>query len=100
MLRTAVTAFDKGEITAEELEWFTNQARVLRGFYHFEAWRMWANRTTNTGVPYVAEDTDQSTLTNTEDIRSLIIADLQAGTQLPNDMGQIGRFNKTVAQVF
>ncbi len=72
---------------------------MLRGFYHFEGWRMWANRSTNTGVPYVAEDTDQTTLTNTEDIRSLIIADLQAGTLLPNDMGQIGRFNKTVAQV-
>jgi hypothetical protein len=99
MLRTAVTAFDKGEITAEELDWFTNQARVLRGFYHFEAWRMWANRTTNTGVPYVGEDTDPVAVTNTEDIRDLIIADLLAGTQLPNDMGQIGRFNKTVAQV-
>ncbi len=30
----------------------------------------------------------------------MIIADLEAGTSLPLNMGQIGRFNKTVCQVF
>ena len=38
-------------------------------------------------------------VTNTEDIRAKIIADLTEGTNLPTDMDQIGRFNKTVCQV-
>jgi hypothetical protein len=53
-----------------------------------------------TGIPYILEDTDIDAVTNTEDVRPLIIADLQAGTNLPNNMGQVGRFNKTVSQVF
>ncbi|MCK4466698.1 MAG: RagB/SusD family nutrient uptake outer membrane protein, partial [Bacteroidales bacterium] len=72
----------------------------LRGFYHFEAWRMWADRSTGAFVPYVDENTDHFTLTNTEDIRPYITEDLTAGTQLPNDMKQVGRFNRTVSQVF
>ena len=96
---TAGEAESKGTITADQATSFINQAKALRGFYHFEAWRMWANMTTNTGVPYVDEETDQNTLVNTEDIRAKIIADLTAGTSLPLDMGQVGRFNKTVCQV-
>jgi hypothetical protein len=38
-------------------------------------------------------------LTNTRDVRDLILADLQAGTTLPDNMNQIGRFNGTVAKV-
>lgn len=45
------------------------------------------------------EKTNQYTLTNTEDIRDKIIADLQQGTLLPNNMGQVGRFNGTVSKV-
>jgi hypothetical protein len=49
----------------------------------------------------VDENTVQSELTNDEtDIRPMIIADLDAGTNLALDMGAIGRFNKTVSQVF
>lgn len=97
---TANAAEEAGTITAEEATSFIRQARALRGFYHFEAWRLWADRTTNTFVPYVMETTDQSELTNTEDIRDNIIEDLTEGTLLPNDMIQVGRFNKTVSQVF
>ena len=96
----AQTAEEKGTITSDETTSFVNQARALRGYYHLEAWRMWADKSSNTFVPYVDENTDQGTLTNTEDIRGKIIDDLTAGTQLPNDMKQVGRFNKTVSQVF
>lgn len=89
----------KGTVTAAEATSFRSQARTLRGYFHFEAWRMWANMTTGAGIPYVDENTDQSTLTNTDDVRDLIIADLDAGTTLPNDMDQVGRFNGTVAKV-
>jgi hypothetical protein len=86
-------ALANGTITADQADLFVKQARALRGWYHFEAWRMWEK------IPYVDETTDQATLTNTEDIRSKIIADLTEGTNLPTDMDQVGRFNKTVSQV-
>jgi len=97
---TANEALDKGTITTDQATSFIRQARALRGYYHLEAWRLWSDKTSNSFVPYVDENTDQSTLTNTEDIRTKIIEDLTEGTQLPNDMGQVGRFNKTVSEVF
>ncbi|MCD6200330.1 MAG: RagB/SusD family nutrient uptake outer membrane protein [Bacteroidales bacterium] len=97
---TANKAKDAGTITDDEYNSFIAQARALRGFYHLEAWRLWADRTSGMYVPYVDENTDPKTVTNTEDIRDKIIEDLMAGTQLPNDMKQVGRFNKTVSEVF
>ncbi|MEK6781238.1 MAG: RagB/SusD family nutrient uptake outer membrane protein [Bacteroidota bacterium] len=82
-----------GAVTTAEAESFRKQARTLRGYYHLEAYRMW------TKIPYVDENTDQSTLTNDDDIIAKVIADLQEGTSLPNNMGQVGRFNGTVAKV-
>ncbi len=98
-ITTAMAAEEAGTISSEEATSFINQAKVLRGYYHLEAWRLWANKSTNTGIPYVDENTVQAELTNTEDVRDKIIADLTAGTTLPNNMGQVGRFNKTVSQV-
>ena len=100
-IQTAALALDAGSIDDAEYASFFNQARGLRGWYHLEAWRLWADKATNLYVPYVDENTIQSELTNDVDIRSNIIADLQAGVDnLPEDMGQPGRFNKTVCQVF
>lgn len=83
-----------GTITAEQADSYTRQARALRGWYHFEAWRMWEK------IPYVDEKTDQSKLTNTEtDVPAKILADLEEGLALPNNMGQVGRFNGTVCNV-
>jgi len=98
-IRAANAAEEKGTISADHATSFIRQARALRGFYHFEAFRLWGDISTGTYVPYVHEDTDQSELVNTVDIRPNIIEDLTAGTQLPNDMKQVGRFNKTVSQV-
>jgi starch-binding outer membrane protein, SusD/RagB family len=97
---TANTAFDAGSITQEEHDSFVNQARALRGWYHFEIFRLFGDLSTGMYVPYVDENTDQSVLTNEVDIRANIIEDLTAGTQLALNMGAIGRFNKTVSQVF
>jgi hypothetical protein len=99
-IRTAGVALEAGTITSEQATWFINQARALRGYYHLEAWRLWADTETGVGIPYVDEETNViDEVTNTEDVRARIIADLEAGTALPNDMGQVGRFNKTVSQV-
>ncbi len=99
-IKAAQKAEANGTITTDEATSLTNQAKVLRGYYHFEAWRLWADRSTNTFVPYLDETTDWETVTNTEDIRDKIIEDLTAGTALPTNMKQVGRFNKTVSQVF
>ncbi|HUX59460.1 MAG TPA: RagB/SusD family nutrient uptake outer membrane protein [Bacteroidales bacterium] len=52
---------------------YMKQARALRGWYHFEAWRMWKM------IPYVDENTDIRNVSNKEDIRTKIIDDLQEG---------------------
>lgn len=98
-LRVLATAEANGTVTPEQATSFRNQAKALRGYFHLEAYRLWADMSTGKGVPYVAEDTDQGTLTNDVDIRQNILDDLEAGTALPDNMGQIGRFNGTVAKV-
>ena len=39
-----------GKITQEQNELYLQQAKTLRGWYHFEAWRMWGK------VPYMDEN--------------------------------------------
>jgi len=99
-IQTAQLALDAGTITSDQYDKFIAQARGLRGYYHLEVWRLFADKTTGMYVPYVDENTDQSVLTNDVDIRPMVIEDLTAGTTLPLNMGQPGRFNKTVCQVF
>lgn len=86
-------ALEKGTVTQDEASSFLKQARVLRGWYHFEAWRMWEK------IPYMDETADPATVTNTEDITDKIIADLTEGISLPEDMGAIGKWNATVSKV-
>jgi len=92
-LRVLAVAEANATVTAEEATSFRNQARALRGYYHLEGWRMWEK------IPYVDETTDLTTVTNQEDVRAKIIADLEAGATLPNQMDQVGRFNGTVCKV-
>jgi starch-binding outer membrane protein, SusD/RagB family len=80
-------------ITQEQADVYLMQIRALRGWYHFDAWRMWGK------IPYLDETTDPATVVNTEDVRSKIIADLTEGTKLSINMGAVGKFNKTVSQI-
>lgn len=98
VLRVLETAEENGTVTTEEADSFRAQARALRGYFHLEAFRLWG-KADGTGVPYVDENTDQAILTNDVDIKLKVLEDLQAGTSLPDNMGQIGRFNGTVAKV-
>ncbi|HLF64358.1 MAG TPA: RagB/SusD family nutrient uptake outer membrane protein [Saprospiraceae bacterium] len=92
-LKVLAAAEENGTVTADEADSFRRQARTLRGYFHFEAWRMWDK------ICYVDETTDLEAVTNQEDVRDKILDDLEAGIALPNDMGQVGRFNGTVARV-
>ncbi len=93
IIMVATKALDGGKITQDQADNYIMQARALRGWYHFEAWRMWEK------IPYMDETTDPATVTNTEDVRPQIIADMTEGTKLPLNAGEIGKFNKTVCQV-
>jgi len=87
-------ALEAGSITQDQADLFINQCRALRGFFHMEL-------VNNFGmVVYIDENTDHSALTNTEDISDKIIADFTAGTNLPQNMTDIGRWNKTISQVW
>jgi len=97
---TAAVALENGTITQAEHDSFVNQARALRGVYHFWAFKCFGDLSTGMYIPYVDETTDVKLVTNDVDVRPQIIADLEAGVNLDVDMGQIGRFNKTVCQVF
>ncbi len=89
---TAVALANK-TITQDQADLYVNQAKVLRGWYHFEAWRMWGK------VPYVDEKADAAAVDNSADPTDKILADLQIGTTLPLNMGAVGKFNKTVSEV-
>ncbi|MCE2788579.1 MAG: RagB/SusD family nutrient uptake outer membrane protein [Saprospiraceae bacterium] len=82
-LKVLAVAETNGTISAEDATSFRLQARTLRGYYHLEAYRMWEK------IPYIDEKTDLAKAGNDEDARDKIIADLQAGIALPNDMKQI-----------
>lgn len=87
-------ALAAGKIDDSQAALYLEQARVLRGWFHFEAWRMWEK------VPYLDETTNPAEATNIDaDIRPQILADITEGTKLPLNMGAIGKFNKTVSQV-
>ena len=86
-------ALEAKAITQEQADKYIKQARALRGWYHFEAWRMWEK------IPYIDEKTDAVNAENTADVRDKILADLEQGVSLPNNMGQVGRFNGTVCNV-
>jgi starch-binding outer membrane protein, SusD/RagB family len=86
-------ALKQGTVTASQAGIFLKQARTLRGWFHFEAWRMWKM------VPFVNEKPDSVFLSNKTDIRSKIIDDLTQGITLPDNMGAVGKFNGTVAKV-
>ena len=84
---------DKARLSAE--------ARFLRGYYHFEAKRMWNM------VPFIDENTVSFTdfasakVPNDQDIWPLIEADLEhAFNTLPETLPQAGRVNKWAAGAF
>ncbi len=79
-------------ISADQEDLYIRQLKALRGWYHFEAWRIWGD------VPYMDENSHQDSGPDQGDIRTRIMFDLAAGTSLPNNMGNQGKFNGTVCQ--
>jgi starch-binding outer membrane protein, SusD/RagB family len=83
----------EGTVSAEDSKRIIAEAKALRGFFHFEAKKMWNN------VPYLDESTDPGSVTNTVDIWPMIEADLTAAVaDLPGDGMDKGRMNKWAAK--
>lgn len=91
-LASDIKAADHGELMAE--------ARFLRGFYHFEAKKMWKN------IPYADEtisynNNNLSNASNAADAWPKIEADFTfAMDSLPAKQTDIGRANKYAAEAF
>lgn len=72
------------------------EAKFLRAWYHFEAYKMWKN------IPYYTEvdvQNNEFRKPNDVDVIPLIIADLDAAiADLPANKTAVGRSDKTVAQ--
>lgn len=80
------------DITADDKKRIEGEARFLRGYYHFEAKKMWNK------VPYVEETVTDFKIGNEADIWPQITADLQfAYDNLPAVMNAKGRANKWAA---
>lgn len=93
LIVVANKALENKTITQEQADLYIKQARVLRGWYHYGAWQKWEK------IPYLDEKTDVAAVKNDADVTDKIIADLTEGTSLPLNMGQIGKWNKTVSQM-
>jgi hypothetical protein len=89
----------EGEVSADDKTRITAEARFLRGFYHFEAKKMWNM------VPYIDETIDYSLgnfkVPNNKDIWSNIEADFQFAYDNLKESGlAAGRANKWAAAAF
>lgn len=75
---------------AEQIE---AEAKFLRGWFHFEQKRVFNN------IPYITEDVDPLSVTNTVDAWPLIEADLKfAISKLPDTQEEVGRPTKFAAE--
>ncbi|GGH02412.1 RagB/SusD family nutrient uptake outer membrane protein [Mucilaginibacter phyllosphaerae] len=98
VLRILPTVKD-GSITDDQQKQFVAEARFLRGFFHFEAAKLWKN------VPYADETVtylaNNYNLANPGPIWDKIEADFKAAADaLPETQPQIGRANKWAALSF
>lgn len=82
-----------GIISGDQAALYLAQAKALRGWYHFEAWRIWEK------IPYYDESEGKNIITDDLEVRKKIVGDLAEGTVLPDNMGAPGKFNGTVCLI-
>lgn len=71
------------------------EATFLRGYYHFEAYKVWKN------IPYYTEADEDFFKSNDQPALPLIIADFEAAAALlPETKSQAGRVDKMVATAY
>lgn len=81
------------EVSQDDRDRFTGEARALRAHYHFEAWKMWHN------IPYITEEDEDFTKPNTEPVIPRILEDLDAAIGLlPPTQDNPGRLDQWQAK--
>jgi starch-binding outer membrane protein, SusD/RagB family len=95
----AATALTTEQIDDAEKQQILAEARFLRGFYHFEAKKLWNN------IPFVDETITYAAgnyrVHNTEDAWPKIMEDFDfARTNLAETNSNVGRVNKWAAEAF
>ncbi|HET6558631.1 MAG TPA: RagB/SusD family nutrient uptake outer membrane protein [Prolixibacteraceae bacterium] len=92
-LKALKVTLDNGDITEPVAQQIDAEAKFLRGWFHFELKRVFNN------IPYVTEDVDPITVTNTVDAWPKIEADLKvAVAALPETQKEVGRPTKYAAE--
>jgi len=97
VLRGLASAVEKGTVEKAIAAQIEAEARFLRGYYHFQAIKIWGN------VPYLKEDSEDASTTNPAPPWEELEADFEfARKTLPDAqrMGQQGRPTKWAAAAF
>jgi starch-binding outer membrane protein, SusD/RagB family len=95
VVQVAAKAKAAGTIAADKADRVTAEGRFLRGFYHFEAKKVFGN------IPYIDDKTIDVKQPNNVDAWPKITEDLKfAADNLPETMPNIGRANKWAAMAF
>lgn len=77
------------------------EARFLRGFFHFEARKMWRKVPYVDDATFVLDDLESTKVPNDKEIWPMIEADFEAAMNvLPDRQTQVGRPNKWAAAAF
>ena len=97
----SVMNLENSEISEERKEQIIAEARFLRGFFHFEARKMWRM------PPYIDEtnfdrnNIESTKVPNDKEIWPMIEADFEAAAAiLPETQGEVGRPTKWAAKAF
>lgn len=89
------------DISQERREQIVAEARFLRGFYHFEARKMWRTVPYIDDETFVLDDLESSKVPNDQEIWPFIEADFEAAMNvLPLFQEDVGRPTKWAAQAF
>lgn len=92
-LRALKVTLENGDISAPAAAQIDAEAKFLRGWFHFEQKRVFNN------IPYITEDVDPITVTNTVDAWPKIEADLKVAiATLPETQKEVGRPTKYAAE--
>jgi hypothetical protein len=98
VLNTLKNAEDVGD---ERRAQIIAEARFLRGFFHFEARKMWRKVPYIDDATFVLEDLESSKVPNDQEIWPFIEADFEAAMNvLPETQAQVGRPTKWAAAAF
>jgi hypothetical protein len=96
-----LNTLDEDQITQERREQIIAEARFLRGFFHFEARKMWRSPPFISDTDFVLNDLESTKVANDREIWPFIEEDFQAAVAvLPESQAEVGRPTSWAAKAF